>query len=179
MNTRPFDRRRCLALGLLAAVAGGCTIHVEQPRIQVQNMEFTGIGQQGLSFRVTFVAYNANTFTLRLRDLNARLVLEGHDAGTAVTVLGAELPTGRWVPVQADVVVPWSGAPQYLLAAAGNPNVSYTLDGNVTVEHYLSIRAPFQTGGTVPRAFFLGGASNTINSMINSVMPGFGGVQLQ
>ena len=97
----------------------------------------------------------------------------------SLIVLGAELPTGRWVPVQADVVVPWAGAPQYLLAAASNPNVSYTLDGNVTVEHYLSIRAPFQTGGTVPRSFFLGGATNTVNSVINSVMPGFGGVQLQ
>ena len=112
MTTPPFARRRCLALGLAAALAAGCTISVEQPQIQVQSMEFTGVGGQGLTFRVTFIAYNSNTFTLRLRDLNARLILEGNDAGSSVTVLGAELPTGRWVPVTADVSVPWSGAPQ-------------------------------------------------------------------
>lgn len=179
MKSRAFDRRTCLALGLLGALAGGCTISVEQPQIQVQNMEFTGINNQGLGFRVTFIAYNSNSFTLRLRDLNAHLLLEGNDAGSSVTVLGAELPTGRWVPIAANVVVPWAGAPQYLMTAAANPNVNYTLDGHVTVEHYLSIRAPFQTSGTVPRSFFLGGAATTINSMINSVLPGFGGVQVQ
>jgi len=179
VTTPPFARRRCLALGLAAALAAGCTISVEQPQIQVQTMEFTGVGNQGLTFRVTFIAYNSNTFNLRLRDLNARLILEGNDAGSSVTVLGAELPTGRWVPVTADVSVPWSGAPQYLLAAAANPTVNYTLDGHVTVEHYLSIRAPFQTSGTMPRSVLLGGATNTVNSMINSVLPGFGGVQVQ
>ena len=129
--------------------------------------------------RVTFAAYNTNTFTLQLRDLQARLLLDGNDVGSSVTVLGAELPTGRWVPLTADVVVPWSGAPQYLLAAAANPTVAYTLDGHVTVDHYLSLRVPFQTSGTVPRSFFLSGATGTINSMINSVLPGFGGVQVQ
>lgn len=177
--TRAFDRRRCLALGLVAALVGGCTITAEQPQIQVQRFDFTGIDGRGLAFRVTFVAFNTNTFTLHLRDLNARLSLDGNDAGSAVTVLGAELPTGRWVPLTADVVVPWSGAPQYLLAAAANPTVHYTLDGHVTVDHYISIRAPFQTSGEVPRSFFLNGAAGTVNSMINSVLPGFGGVQVQ
>lgn len=178
MMPRSFTRC-CFVVGFSVALATACSITVEQPRIQVQGMEFTGISNQGLSFRVSLIAYNSNSFTLRLRDLNARLLLEGNDAGSAVTVLGAELPTGRWVPVSANVVVPWAGVPQYLLTAVANPNVNYTLDGNVTVDHYLSVRAPFQTSGTVPRAFFLGGAANTINSMVNSVFPGVGGIQVQ
>lgn len=179
---RVINRRSCLTLGLLGALAAldqGCAINVATPQIQVQNMEFTGVTNGGVAFRVTFVAYNSNTFSLNLRDLNAHLILEGNDAGSSVTVLGADLQPGRWVPVQADVTVPWQGMPQYLLAAAGNPNVNYTLEGQVTVEHYLSIRASFTTSGTVPRQVFLAGAANSVNSVINSVLPGFGGIQVQ
>lgn len=166
-------------VGLMGAVGLGCTVHVESPRLQVQSMEFTGIDGSGLTFRVVIQAYNANTFTLDLRDLNAHLVLEGNDAGSSVTAVSAQLPPGRWVPVTANVTVPWGGVPQYIAAAAGSPMVNYTLEGHVTVQHYLSVRAPFSTNGTVPREFFLRGATNTINSVINSVLPGFGGVQVQ
>ncbi len=79
----------------------------------------------------------------------------------------------------ANVSVPWNGAPAYLLSAAGSPMVNYTLRGQVTVEHYLSVRASFETQGQAPRQFFMQGAMNSVNSVINSVLPGFGGVQMQ
>ncbi len=178
---RGNDRRKWLIAGALALAAGagaGCSINVEAPQLQAQSMEFTGIDGNGLAFRVVFVAYNSNSFTLNLRNLEARLAIEGHDAGSSVTVLAADIPPGRWVPVTANVTMPWSGAPQHLLTLT-HPTVNYTLDGQVTVDHYISVRARFQTGGQMPREFFLRGATQTVNSMINSVLPGFGGVQVQ
>jgi LEA14-like dessication related protein len=175
---RVTKRRAFLAVALLGALAGGC-IRVEAPQLQAQSMEFTGIDGNGLAFRVVFNAYNPNGYELNIRELSAQLTLDNNAAGSSVTALGVVLPPQRWVPVTASVVVPWNGAPAYLMAAAGSPTVSYTLQGTVVVEHYLSLRASFATRGTVAREFFLRGAAGSVNSMINSVLPGFGGVQVQ
>ncbi len=175
---RVTKRRAFLAMALLGALAGGC-IHVEAPQLQAQSMEFTGIDGNGLAFRVVFNAYNPNSYELNIRELNAQLTLDNNDAGSSVTAVGTVLPPQRWVPVTANVIVPWNGAPAYLMAAAGSPTVNYTLHGQVVVEHYLSLRASFTTSGSVPREFFLRGALGSVNSVINSVLPGFGGVQVQ
>ncbi len=176
---RVTNRRVFLAMAALGAMAMGCTIHVETPQIQAQSMEFTGIDGSGVTFRVVFNAYNPNTFDLNLSNLNAHLFLDGNDVGSSVTAVGAALPPMRWVPVTANVTVPWNGVPASIMAAAGSPMVNYVLQGQVTVEHYLSVRASFQTGGTVPREFFMRGAMNSVNGVINSVLPGFGGIQVQ
>jgi LEA14-like dessication related protein len=166
-------------MAVLGALGSACTISVEAPQLQAQSLEFTGIDGNGLTFRVVFNAYNPNMFDLNVSSLNAHLLLEGNDAGSSVTSVGAALPARRWVPVTANVTVPWSGAPAYLLTAASSPVVNYTLEGQVTVEHYLSVRASFSTSGSAPREFFLRGAMGSVNSVINSVLPGFGGVQVQ
>lgn len=170
MNRRTF----LSALTAIGAAATGCTIHVESPQLQAQSMEFTGIDGNGLAFRVVMNAYNPNGFDLTIRELNAHLLLDGNDAGSSVTAVGAALPAQRWVPVTCNVVVPWRGAPGYLMSAMGSPTVNYTLEGQVTVEHYLSVRASFSTTGSAPREFFLRGAMNSVGGMINSVLPGFG-----
>lgn len=175
MSSLPTRR---MALGVIAVAALGCTIHVETPRITPQNLEFTGFDNQGLSFRVQLSVYNANSFELNLRDLNSHLYLQGNDVGSSVATISATLPPYRETPVTAQVTVPWSGAPAYLLTGVANPSVEYRLIGQVTVQHYLSVRADFDTSGQVPREFFLRGAQNSINSVINSVLPGFGGVQM-
>lgn len=172
-------RNLLLALaGASAASAAGCTITAEIPQIQVRDLRFTGIDGNGLTFQVDFIAFNTNNFALDLHDLRAHLLLEGNDVGAGVSTLAAQIPTGRWTPVTAAMTVPWGGAPAFLSVAGGAPMVNYTLRGEVTVHHYVSIRAPFESSGTVPRDFFLRGATNTINSVINSVLPGFGGVQV-
>lgn len=176
---RVTKRRAFLVMAVLGAFGSGCVISAEAPQLQAQSLEFTGIDGNGLAFRVVFNAYNPNAFDLNISSLNAHLYLEGNDAGSSVTAVGAALPARRWVPVTANVSVPWNGAPAYLMAAAGSPVVNYTLRGQVTVEHYLSIRASFETQGQAPREFFMRGAMNSVNSVINSVLPGFGGVQMQ
>lgn len=172
-------RNLLLALaGASALSASGCTLTAEIPQIQVQNLRFTGADGSGLTFQVDFVAFNTNTFPLDLENMRAHLFLEGNDVGAGVSALTAQLPTGRWTPVSATMTVPWGGAPSFLAAAAGAPMVNYTLRGDVTVHRYISVRAPFETSGTVPREFLLRGATGAINNVINSVLPGFGGVQV-
>lgn len=175
-----LTRARFLSIAACALVAGaqGCTIHVETPQLAPRSMEFTGIDGAGLNLRVTFAAYNSNTFSLDLSDLEARLIIEGNDVGTSVTAVPFQLPPGRWVDVTANVRIPWNGAPASLLATASQPMVTYVLQGEVTVSHYLSVRAHFETQGTTPREFFMRGAAGAVNSVINSVLPGFGGVQV-
>lgn len=176
---KPLLPRRTALLALLAlgAASAGCTINVQTPHIRPRDLQFTGASPQGLTFRVLFDTYNSNTFTLDLRDLRAHLWLDGQDVGSGVNVVRAQIPPGRWTPVTADVTVPWNGAPAFLMAG-GSPMVNYTIEGEVTVEHYLSIRAPFTSRGTVPREFFMRGAVGTINSVVNQVLPGVG-VQIQ
>src|SRR5581483_5118724 len=149
MKSSPLPLASAMALLL------GCTIHVETPRLTVRSMDFRGIDSNGLAFHVSFAAYNPNTFELALHDMNAQLYLENNPAGSSVTTLPVTLPPQREVTVDADVVVPWSGAPSYLLTAASQPMVNYTLSGTVRVEHYLSITTSFQYQGTMPRSFFL------------------------
>lgn len=167
-------RRYALAAAAVAALSSaGCTIHVEQPRITPRDMQFTGIDGSGLVFQVTFNAYNPNTFELVLRDLDAHLWLQGNDVGSSVNSVGATLPPMQEVPVTARVTLPWNGAPTWLLAAGGSPMVEYTLRGQVTVERYISVRASFETAGTVPRSFFLQGAAGSVNGILNSFgLPG-------
>lgn len=171
-------RRYVLAATAAVAISSaGCTIHVEQPRITPRDMQFTGIDGSGLVFQVTFNAYNPNTFELVLRDLDAHLWLQGNDVGSTVSALGATLPAMQEVPVTARVTMPWNGAPAWLLTAAASPMVEYTLRGQVTVERFISVRANFETAGTVPRSFFMQGAAGTVNNLLNSF--GLPGVQVQ
>lgn len=162
---------RTLALAATAALAfsaTGCTIHVEQPRINPRSMQFTHIDASGLHFTVTLAVYNANTFALDLRELDAHLFLQGNDVGASTSALSASLPAMQEVSVTTQVTLPWNGAPGWLLATAGSPMVEYTLRGDVTVQHYLSVRTSFETAGTVPRSFFMQGAANSVNGLLNS-----------
>ncbi len=165
------------ALGLAALSSAGCTVTAEVPQIQARELRFTGVDAAGLTFQVDFIAYNTNTFTLDLHDLQARMFIEGNDIGAGVSAVAAQIPPGRWTPVSATMTIPWGGVPASLLVASGAPQLNYTLRGEVTVDHYVSIRAPFETHGTVARDFFMRGATNSINNVINSVLPGFGNVQ--
>jgi len=173
----PTRRHLLVALGLAALASTGCTVTAEVPQIQARELRFTGIDGAGLTFQVDFIAYNTNTFTLDLHDLQARMFIEGNDIGAGVSAVAAQIPPGRWTPVSATMTIPWGGVPASLLVASGAPMLNYTLRGEVTVDHYVSIRAPFETHGTVARDFFMRGATNTINNVINSVLPGFGNVQ--
>lgn len=173
----PTRRHLLVALGLAALSSAGCTVTAEIPQIQARELRFTGVDAAGLTFQVDFIAYNTNTFTLDLHDLQARMIIEGNDIGAGVAAVAAQIPPGRWTPVSATMTIPWGGVPASLLVASGAPQLNYTLRGEVTVDHYVSIRAPFETHGTVARDFFMRGATNTINSVINSVLPGFGNVQ--
>lgn len=175
----PSRRRSLLLIPLaLAAASVGCTVHVETPRITARDLRFVGMDNNGLSFDVNFSAYNANTFELDIRELNATLWLEGNHVGAGVSNVVARLPPMRETPVTGRVTIPWHGAPAYLMAAAGSPVVNYQIRGDVRVHHYLSIRAPFESAGTVPRDFFLRGAQNAVNGVLNSLLPGMG-VQVQ
>lgn len=172
-------RRQLLvaAVGLASLSAVGCTVTAEIPQIQARELRFTSADASGLTFQVDFVAFNTNSFTLDLHDLRARMLIEGNDVGAGVTAVAAQIPPGRWTPVSATMTIPWGGVPASLLVASGSPQLNYTLQGEVTVDHYVTIRAPFETRGTVPRDFFLRGAASTLNSVINSVLPGFGNIQ--
>ncbi|MBL8603866.1 MAG: LEA type 2 family protein [Myxococcales bacterium] len=171
----PSSRRSLLLLPLVLGLASmGCTIHVETPRLTARDMHFVGFDNNGVVFDVSFMAYNNNGFDLDLRDMNANLWIEGNHVGSSVTTLAAHLPVRREVPVQARVTVPWQGAPAYLMAGLGQPVVNYQLRGEVTVQHYLSVRASFETAGQVPREFFLRGAQNGLNNVLQSVLPGMG-----
>lgn len=173
----PTRRHLLVALGLAALASTGCTVTAEVPQIQARELRFTGVDGAGLTFQVDFIAYNTNTFTLDLHDLQARMFIEGNDIGAGVSAVAAQIPPGRWTPVSATMTIPWGGVPASLLVASGAPQLNYTLRGEVTVDHYVSIRAPFETHGTVARDFFMRGATNSINNVINSVLPGFGNVQ--
>ena len=175
-----FPRRHLLfAVVCLASLFSvGCTITAEIPQIQARDLRFTGVDAAGLTFQVDFIAYNTNTFTLDLHDLRAHMIIEGNDLGSTVSAVAAQIPPGRWTPVTATMTLPWNGVPASLLVAGGSSaQLRYTLQGEVTVDHYISIRAPFETHGTVPRDFFMRGATSTINNVINSVLPGFGNLQ--
>lgn len=174
-----LTRRHLLlaAAGLAALAPVGCTVTAEVPQIQARDVRFTGVDPAGLTFQVDFIAYNTNTFTLDLENLRARMLIEGNDVGAGVSAVSAQIPPGRWTPVSATMTIPWSGVPASLLVASGAPQLRYTLRGEVTVHRFISVRAPFETQGTVARDFFMRGAAHTINSVINSVLPGFGNVQ--
>lgn len=165
------------ATAALAISSAGCTIHVEQPRITPRDMQFTGIDGSGLVFQVNLNVYNPNTFSLDLRELNAHLWLQGNDVGSTVTSIGGSLPAMQEVPISTRVTMPWSGTPAWLLTAAASPMVEYTLRGEVTVEHVISVRTSFETAGTVPRSFFMQGAAGTVNGILNSF--GIPGVVVQ
>lgn len=174
-----IDRRRALAALGCGALIAACPLSIEPPQLRTRRAEFTGVDGDDLQFRVELDAYNPNGFELAVRRLDARLVLDGHDAGSSVTSLSVSLPPMRWVPFTANVTVPRHGAPSYLLLPEWSPVVAYALEGRVTAEHQIAVRATFVHHDVLPREVFLRSASSTVNNMASSVLPGFGGVQMQ
>ena len=166
--------RSSLALSAFAALLLGCSMHVETPRLTIQSAQLVGAGTGGVTFRTTFAAYNPNDFELPLRDLQATLTLAGTEAGTSVTILSATLPPLREVPVQTDITIPLSSLPATAIAAFTQPEIEYTLDGSVTVHHYLTVRASFRLNGRMPSTFLRQTATQSINSVLGAF-----GVQVQ
>lgn len=169
-----------LRAGLVASLfALGCSVNVETPQLTPERMEWQGVDPGGVTMRVHFNAYNPNSFELPLRDLNAHLYLNDQDTGTAVTNLNIALPPRRWVPVTADVRVPWQGVPGMLLTAVTQPVIPYRLEGEVTAERYITVRASFVQQGTVEREFFTRSAGGVLGGAVNAVAPFLQGVQVQ
>ncbi len=169
-----LSRRTLLAALAASSLAASCTLSAEMPQLQARNMTFTGSDASGLTFQCDFIAFNTNGFALDLENLHANLIIEGNDVGAGVAALSAQLPPGRWTPVSATVTVPWNGVPAFLLAAAASPTVNYTMRGEVTVHRFITVHPRFETSGTIPRDLFLRGAANTINGLLNQVVPGLG-----
>ena len=135
----------------LALASSGCTLHVEHPRIHVTDVAVTGARIDGLVVHVGLAAYNPNAFELPMRDLDAMITIGADRAPAHIDHLDTVLPPQREIPVAVDVLVPWRTIPHALASARSDSALAYHLEGNVTVHHYIDVRAHFARDGSIPR----------------------------
>jgi len=164
-----------LSILVLAALGAGCNLHVERPVLRPRAIAWQSVDASGLRFRVTIAAYNPNTFELPLRDLRARVTLDGIDAGSSVSNLAARLPPRREIDITADLAIPWGGLPATALTLITRQSLRYRLDGEVTVDHYLTVRTRFTQEGTMDRSIVLGPALNTVRGFVQGLFGSSGG----
>jgi LEA14-like dessication related protein len=174
-----MPHRTAVRLGALVAFAAlvvGCSLGVERPRLTVRQIEWRSVDPAGVTMRVTFAAYNANTFELPLHDMNATLTLSGSSSASSVTNLNTVLQPLQETLVTADVMMPWRDTPSAAMALLSQPVTQWRLEGTVTVERFISVNARFTQEGTITREQLVGamapslrGATDMMGTVLQSV----------
>jgi LEA14-like dessication related protein len=147
---------RILPLALVVTAAAGCAtlknvLTFEQPQIELQEINVTGLGLSGGTLDLLFDVYNPNQYRLRSTRLEVDLQLAGTDFGKALIDKPLDLSPENHSRVVMPVRFSWSGvgaAARSLLQAQELP---YGLTGAVLVETPIGERrVELRSKGNVP-----------------------------
>jgi LEA14-like dessication related protein len=135
----------------MTSCALGSRFRFEQPTIELQAVQITGIGLSGGSLILSLDAYNPNGYDLQTTRLSAALRLEDTHFGDATldefVVLGSKSHTIVDVPVRFT----WEGVGVGARALLQTGTVNYTLDSQIGVDTPVGERTlDLRNAGVVP-----------------------------
>ena len=147
---------RVPARALLWVLVAGCatlrsTLRFEEPQLQLQEINITGLGLSGGTMDLVFDVYNPNGYTMRSTRLEVGLDLEGTHFGDALVERPLDLSPQNNSRVVVPVRFEWAGVGAGARALITRQGVRYGLTGSVIVDTPLGDkRVGLRGSGDVP-----------------------------
>ncbi|HET8712383.1 MAG TPA: LEA type 2 family protein [Gemmatimonadales bacterium] len=141
---------------LLIITLGACAtlqnvLKFEQPQVELQEINITGLGLSGGTLDLVFDVYNPNDYRLRSTRLEVGLELAGTDFGEALIDKPLDLSPENHSRVVMPVRFTWSGVGAAARSMLESQELPYGLTGAVLVETPIGERRVELKGkGNVP-----------------------------
>lgn len=143
-------------LGMALAFFACSTIQqlsFQQPSVELDAVEVTGLGLSGGSLVLLLDVHNPNGYELRTTRVEAELDLENTHFGDAALADPVVLPPSSSTSVEVPVTFTWSGVGAGARAILGRGAVAYALDTRILADTPLGERSvALHTSGEVPIA---------------------------
>lgn len=136
---------------LLAACATFRSLYFQEPTIELQEVNITGLGLSGGTLDLVFDVYNPNNYRIRSTRLEVGLDLEGTHFGDALLDRPLDLSPENHSRVVVPVRFEWSGVGAGARALIARQAVGYAITGAVLLDTPLGDRRVALRGrGNVP-----------------------------
>src|SRR5438034_4537954 len=147
--------RSIVALGVLVSVASCATLRnalaFEEPQIQLQEINVTGMGLTGGTLDLVFDVYNPNDYRLRSTRLEVALDLEGTHFGDALIDRPLDLSPTNHSQVVMPVRFEWAGVGAAARGLLTRQALRYGVTGAVLLDTPLGDkRVQLRGTGNVP-----------------------------
>lgn len=147
--TRPV--RCALVPVLLASCATLRHLHFEQPTVELEAIEITGLGASGGSLLIVLDVFNPNDYDIRTTWIEASLDLEETHFGKAVLEGDETLVAGSHTTVDIPAEFTWQGVGAGARALLGRGALRYDLETSLRVETSIGGRTvTLRNRGEVP-----------------------------
>lgn len=170
MHHLVIRRRRLFSLLAGAALLGGgvpgCK-KPEPPQLVPQSAKVMNVDLAGIDLRVTFDAYNPNSYDLSVRRVTGHVVLDGRfDLGTVTADQPISLPAQKRVLIEVPLVVRWNGASALGGLGAVKKAVPYEVDGTANVGgEKLNLDVPFKLRGEITQQQLLNATLKSLGNI--------------
>jgi len=144
-----------IASVLAAAVVCSCAafqqLRFEEPTVELDSVEITGLGLSGVSMNVWLDVFNPNDFVIGATRIEADLQLEETHFGSALLEEDVEIAPASHTRVRIPASFTWDGIGAGVRALLVNGVVDYQLESKLRVRTSLGARnLSFKSRGEVP-----------------------------
>jgi LEA14-like dessication related protein len=160
---------RSLVVGSLVAslvAAAGCS-RPDPPTFVVKTVKVSQIDLAGVSLDVGADVKNPNRFGLTVKEVTARVLLDGkREAGDVTLTKPVELPASGSTSVVVPLRMQWAGIGACASIAAERRDVPYVVEGTVSVAGGpVVVAVPFKANGTLTRAELQSAVGSTLPNL--------------
>jgi LEA14-like dessication related protein len=140
----------------LAMAAAGCAtlqtaLNFQEPQIELQEINVTGLGLSGGTLDLLFDVYNPNQYRLRSTRLEVDLQLAGTEFGNALIDKPLDLSPENHSRVVMPVRFSWSGVGAAARSLLQQQELPYGLTGAVLLDTPIGVRrVQLSSKGNVP-----------------------------
>ena len=148
--------RRWAHLVIAAALLSGCAtlrsvLNFQEPQVELQEINITGMGLTGGTLDLVFDVYNPNDYRLRSTRLEVGLDLEGTHFGDALIDRPLDLSPTNHSRVVMPVRFEWAGVGAAARGLLTHQAVRYGVTGAVLLDTPIGEkRVQLRSAGTVP-----------------------------
>lgn len=152
------------SLVALLVVTAGCS-RPEPPTFVVKSVKVAQLDLAGVSLDVGADVQNPNRFGLTVKEVTARVLLDGtREAGQVTLTKPVELPASGSTSVVVPLRMQWAGIGAGAAIAAERRDVPYVVEGTASIAGGpVVVAVPFKANGTFTRA--------QLESAVGSALP--------
>jgi LEA14-like dessication related protein len=126
-------------------------LRFEEPTVDLDSIEITGLGISGVSLNIWLDVFNPNDFQIGATRIEADLQLEETDFGSALLEEDVEIAPSSHTRVKVPARFTWDGIGTGVRALLVRGVVDYQLETNLRVKTSLGTRnMSFKSRGEVP-----------------------------